>query len=472
MIYIVRCILETKTPLHCGEASDGLLDAPVIRDAFGLWRIPGSTIAGVFRSWIRRHRPEAETQLFGSERDSEQSSSKLWVSDGQLLDFDNTLAWRKAINGTQVDIPVNQYIRDHVRLDPETGAAAETGKFDEEYVPKGVRFFCEITLDEWFQAHDDSLLAAFGDLMAAFLSGELRFGASQAYNYGTYTVIQTWARSFDLTREASTEAWLSLDDTETFPQNVGEPWSPTANPMTPESDLYGTLTIPLRAQGPILIAGGEAEGAIDTDLCFAKTAVYDYQKKTVYTVFAIPGSALRGAIRHRVHAILGDLSCGTHIEDDLFGALVDKEAKRGKIAFADAILFAQTKPLDETACKTVQHVSIDRFTGGAMDAQLFNEAPLWRDDICLDCTLTLDGIAPEAAGILLHALCDLAESALPIGNGVNRGNGRLALDRERAIRCDLVWNGETLNEKDTEKAQIWLKRINDACKETFHAHAV
>lgn len=52
----LRLIIECATPLHCGGGDESLeYDQPVARDAFGFWRIPGSTIAGVLRHEAVRH---------------------------------------------------------------------------------------------------------------------------------------------------------------------------------------------------------------------------------------------------------------------------------------------------------------------------------------------------------------------------------------------------------------------------------
>lgn len=64
-MYIARFILQTKTPLHCGGGSDPSLDQPVNRDSYGLWRIQGSSVAGILRSYVRDAEPKQEDILFG-----------------------------------------------------------------------------------------------------------------------------------------------------------------------------------------------------------------------------------------------------------------------------------------------------------------------------------------------------------------------------------------------------------------------
>ena len=77
----------------------------------------------------------------------------------------------------------------------------------------------------------------------------------------------------------------------------------------------------------------------------------------------------------------------------------------------------------------------------------------------------VDGIKPYQAGILLHALLDLAQGNLPVGNGSRRGNGCVLLDKSKSLKCNLVWNGEELQSDNITLAQKWLNKIAQACKE-------
>ena len=143
---MLRLILECCAPLHCGGgANDFLQDQPVVRDAFGFWHIPGSTLAGILRHHAATLAPEEVVdRVFGKQEKDFSRPSLIWCANGQLLDYDGRFASLKAIHGEPVDIPRGPFIRDHVRIDLKRGVAETGGKFDEEIVPPGARFAMEI----------------------------------------------------------------------------------------------------------------------------------------------------------------------------------------------------------------------------------------------------------------------------------------------------------------------------------------
>ncbi len=151
MIYCWRAIIELRTPLHCGGGEDNGFDQPVLRDAFGCYRIPGSTVAGVLLSYAKKLFPDNPTLIsraFGGGgtkgkegyQDQPGKSSAIWCYDAPLLDFDHIPAAHKCACGDTPRIGLGPYIRDHVRIDDASGAAEQGGKFDEEFVPAGSRY--------------------------------------------------------------------------------------------------------------------------------------------------------------------------------------------------------------------------------------------------------------------------------------------------------------------------------------------
>lgn len=478
MLYIARCILELKTPLHCGGKDDSLMDAPVIRDAYGLWRIPGSSVAGVLRSWLRKACGEtAASSLFGCEQDNSGKASLVWCSDAILLDYDNQPAWHKYLEGTPPSITAPVFLRDHVRIDDDSGAASNTGKFDEEYVPSGTRFAMEISLDGWIKAPGDEALNYFARLLQALHEGAVNFGGHGANGYGEYSVIRQECRHFVLSNSKHMEQWLNLPSLAAqaqplFPPDAGEPWQPDSAPSknAHSKGISGTFSLPLSASGPLLIAGGRPEGSVDADMSFAPTVVYNYERKSnpQCRVYTIPGSSLRGVIRHRVLHVLKALGFADpeHEMERIFGTAKGETGQKGRVCIADAPLQRNNDTVDAAACQTVQHVAVDRFTGGAMDAHLFNEAPVWRDKVKLTLRMRLYELEPAQAGILLHALIDLVQGDVAIGSGGNRGNGRLQLDTSTRPVFNLVWDGEHLDETEST-AHAWLSRLQNAVREAI-----
>ena len=472
MLYMVRCILEMKTPLHCGTKSDGGSTPHANTDAFGFWRIPGTAMSGILRRWLRTYQGEKlERELFGDEV----RHSIVSVSDGVLLDYDSQPASKKSLTGAKTQIPIKTYLRDRIQIDYETGTVAPGHKFNLEYVPAGTRFAVEIILNGWEQEPSKEAVDGFSHLIYALKSNQLHFGGYASCGYGSYTTVECQCRKLDLTDPKQMEQWMQLDDAPVFPKTFGQTWEPKDSKVLVKEDrISGTITLPFYSSYPILIAGGMPAGDVDADLCFATTTYYDYSKKEVQEHLVLPGSSLRGVIRHRAYQILQLMGCPDPMSElnELFGA-IGSQTQVGRLSFFDAPLFVYDKQYaDFNNCRVVQHVSIDRFTSEAVDAHIFNEAPLWHDKVLFALSVRLNSIKPSHAAILLHTILDLAEGTIRIGHGTKRGNGRVFLDRNQPIKCRLSWNGQELQGDNTAMAKQWLSKIAAVCKEKGYAVSV
>lgn len=132
----------------------------------------------------------------------------------------------------------------------------------------------------------------------------------------------------------------------------------------------------------------------------------------------------------------------------LFGSEGDnrgKNKKRGNILISDIIKI----PTEELEKKVLNHVKIDRFTGGAVPGALFSEEVLYSPEnsftlelLLYKAAITEDKKDKEDKEKILKAfetaLTDLCKGYLPLGGGVNRGNG--------TFKGSLKKNGETIYE--------------------------
>jgi hypothetical protein len=221
------------------------------------------------------------------------------------------------------------------------------------------------------------------------------------------------------------EAFLNLSRGLRFTENDGgRKINIPAFKKTPSARGDGftaSLEMVLNSNGPLLV-GGSSSWQDDADMTCGVISVPDYEKREFSSRFILPGSSVKGAIRSRVWQICSHLG---HDADTVIREMFGTEqegGRRGKVRIQDILL-----PIN---CKTrkVQHVAIDRFTGGALDAALFNEAPIWMEHpLTFTFSCEVSGLSMLEAGLFVHAILDLAEGRLPIGGGVNRGNGRLLL---------------------------------------------
>ncbi len=428
MRYLCRMEIELTSPLHCG-GGEGAGDQPVIRDAFNNYMIPATSICGVLRSASDHLFGVAKTdQLFGFSGTGDGKGSRLSFSDGLLIDLDDRIALERSIVGKEVNFPFNNVVREHVRLDPIAGVAVEGGKFDQEIVPPKTRFALEIGLT--YREGEESFQEEFTTLLSTLLQEELSFGGGMTKGYGNFTVLHHDCRKFDLSSVEATEAYLNLskglrfieaDGGEKIVLNLAD-----CTLLSQRSDTFQfSLETTLTTCGPILVGGSGRWGG-EADMECAAIPVPDYKEKGYEKMFVIPATSVKGAIRARVCQICSHLDYGEkrteRVIEEIFGS--QKEGgKRGKFIVQDIF------PGESATTSLVQHVAIDRFTGGALDGALFNEAPIWvAGGLRLPVKIRVSDLSPEASFLLCHALIDLLEGRISLGGGVNRGNGRLLLE--------------------------------------------
>jgi CRISPR/Cas system CMR subunit Cmr4 (Cas7 group RAMP superfamily) len=476
VIYLARFIIELATPLHCGGGEDLLMDQPVDRDVFGFYRLPGTSLAGICRAkaaeWAGPGGQAASevNQAFGfiTQGQNESKSSFIWFRDGRLLDFSGAFAdevfWRER----KSSLPLGPFLRDHVRIDFETGAGVKGGKFDEEYAPAGLRFALEFCLDGWNGEPSAATLTIFRRLGWAIKSGEIRFGGKAAEGFGRIKTIEADCRRFDLYTEEGLQDWLNLSPGPRFQPAEGQKVEFLEPPAQVSVGLAGSLVFPVEAQGPLLIGGGAAptssKAAAEADVVFYKEPFYNYAQSNVEWGFVLPGSSLRGVVRHRVYLIAASLFSEPRAEElvnSIFGLAQGGKSQRGKIFFEDVRIPKSQEIL-------VPHVAIDRFSGGVLESALYFEAPLWDKGLSFEVKIHFESLSDLEAAILAQAFLDLLEGKLPVGAGNNRGNGYLRLrggyetTRLKTIGGEIRWGEEMLSSERLDFAATWLTRMDEA----------
>lgn len=473
---LLRLVIECITPLHCGAGADDILDSPVSRDAFGYWRIPGSSLAGSLRAIADNQNPALASRLFGDQDGSDSHASLVWCEDGLLLDYDGSSCLEHILSGSEPQIRPGPFVRDHVHIDCATGASVEGGKFDAEIVPAGARFLLEFRCDGWDRPLSQEETAAFDALASQVLAGNLSLGGRDALGYGQYRVVESAYRDLDLAKPEGMEAWLALPVFGLPPAEAGKEISVAQAAPSQGSGLSGNIELPLVCPGPILIGGGllaRPQGTgLDADILFALTPRINYGSEA-HEIWepVLPASSIRGVFRHAVYNILTDLGIEKRDEilNRMFGFVEGDSAQCGKLALSDSPLeFAGKRPNFQFE----QHVAIDRFSGSALDGALFSEEPVWSENTGALVRICVNNLEAHEAALFFHALFDLLEGSLALGSGVNRGNGRLCLpgwtkDPKKAaakIAGDLAWNGAGILEDNLETLEKLLPEWDSALK--------
>lgn len=428
--FIARFVLEAETPLFVGSGQASLLkDALVQKDINGLPTIPGTSLAGVLRhalaneSWC--------SKIFGdSKGENGGTGSLLKVSSAYML-INNTVVSEGIM--TDIDTEVLNFYnnlpsRQHVKI-TDKGVAEKNGLFDNEVAYKGTRFVFELELRG---STDD--MAAWQLLIIQVQSPTFRLGSGTRNGYGKLKLISLFNKAYDLTKEEDFKAYLNFNPSfNTKLEFVGVKTNTTIS-----RDGFIHYSIRLQPDSFFIFSEGFGDDEADNKPLEEDIATYNdntikFEKQTV-----IPASSIKGAIAHRVAFHYNKLTeqfvdegngkVGTSNEAifELFGAEcgneVRKDAQAGNV-FTNDFYYSDKEITNK---KILNHVAIDRFTGGAMEGALFSEkvTNLLGNEFCFDVYVKkANTIEKKIVQALDNALKDIAKGLLPLGGMTTKGHG-------------------------------------------------
>lgn len=440
--HLVQITLEAVAPLRIGSGEKGIkTDALVIRDVNGLPFIPGTTLAGL----IGHALPAEGKKLMGDQTEG----SRLILTEAKLLDrngnaIDGLIDTSDPEDKRFLELFERLPIRQHVRIN-HRGTAEKAGKFDEEVVLKGSRFCFEMELMASQDATDD-----IETLLGILQSPAFRIGSGSRSGFGEIKVAQCFHKRLCLNEKSDLDLYLSKSS------KIGETWEGWEKyPLNGQAsdNRWIAYRLSLKPEDFILFGSGfgDPEGA---DMTYVREAYIDWSsgKGTLSDqCILIPAASVKGALSHRTAFHYNRLS-GAFLKEDgslengkdrkevvgknnpavqsIFGSEGDKvsgrveKKSRGRLLISD-VLFAAGAG---SGPKILNHVSIDRFTGGAIDGALFQEQTFYaKGETFYINFLVADDAFPvgdeNIRKALEAALEDVATGMLPLGGGVNRGNG-------------------------------------------------
>ncbi len=459
-----RITLEALSPLVIGSGNKNIkTDTVVAKDVNELPYIPATTLAGL----IRHSLPEEEQRRWmGYQTKEESYGSQLILSEAKILSEDG-----KPIDGlSNKEDAVKQLcyqlpIRQHVRINHQ-GVAEKNGKFDEEIVPKGMRFCFEMEL---MSEEDDNEI--MDKILSTIQSNGFRIGSGSRSGFGQISIVSILHKKLDLSTPEDLKLYLSKSSSLENIWKGFEPYTPAVNTNT------DYISYELTLQPTDFMFFGAGFGNECSDMTFVREPVIQWDNDDRASIIEkekvvlIPGSSVKGALAHRTayhyNKLKGCFADGKSAEELqehvgkqndavklLFGSEGDKrgkDKKRGNILISDVIQI-QTKELEK---KVLNHVKIDRFTGGAVTGALFSEEVLYAPKVSFTLEILLDKAAitelkenkedkennvdkNKALEAFETALTDLCKGYLPLGGSVNRGNG--------TFKGSLKKNGETIYE--------------------------
>ncbi|MCQ2974326.1 MAG: RAMP superfamily CRISPR-associated protein [Bacteroidales bacterium] len=452
--YLAKVVIGAVTPLSIGSGTkDIMTDSIILKDCNGLPYIPGTSIAGVLRHYIdeannqlsdKISEDKRETKYFGYQlpfKDKSSQGSEIIFSDAKMVGTDG-----KAIDGLKkrsdlntdylqryVDLPVRQHVKINHR-----GVTDNHGKFDEQIVYAGTRFCFEIEL---LASEKEISAKNFKQVLDVLQSGFFRIGGGTRKGFGAIEVKKNLLETAFLDFESKEEKFKGcLKEYISKSSNLSEDWDGyNKYPFEySKSDILTTwqkYILVLEPEDFMMFGSGFADNEVDMTPVKGFKVVWkdDKSPEVQDNKILIPATSLKGAIRHRVafhwNKITGDRKeCD---KNDAVLALFGPEGsekdcknqKRGNVIFSDII-----EDKSGTSEKILNHVAIDRFTGGAIDGALFSEKTIYAKGKKFVTEIYVNTSAFEDKdGNIIKAfedtLDDIKNGLLPLGGGVNRGNG-------------------------------------------------
>lgn len=491
---VLRGVLEARSPISLGSGeATPFQDMTLVRDASGLPLIPGSSLAGVLRSHYAARTGSAEqaAHWFGQAERNAERASRVSISSASIHGSDDRpvsgLVDPAEIAGDPVlgllsrDAPV---LRDHVRIG-EAGVADDAGKFDRALIPSGARFSFEIFL----RASDAerSEARAFLSALAGIMTSPLfRLGGATRRGYGRAAIDleSSHLGEWDLTQESGRKAQLAYARSELGDRPEACGFQPIEQDVDTTVEAVVIRSKVSQLEGSFLRTGagpaipvrhaGEGQEARDPDASPLVEAaiVYEDGKGRIETGpdsgnslrFVLPGSGIKGAIRHRTLFEWRRLT-GTACDDDdarrewaqLFGAIADTvdgkaTGQAGAVYVEDSVIECSRADLERHLVH-LDHVVIDRFTQGVRDGLLFGETALFGTSF--DIELAIDnrrtaGLDPSLKKAFCRAVMALLSGRLAVGANDGDGMGRLVA--ENGAAAEEVLTGWSSREQVGETA--------------------
>jgi CRISPR/Cas system CSM-associated protein Csm3 (group 7 of RAMP superfamily) len=463
---IVTGTLKLETPAQFGNGdSDAYTDMPLLVDEeTGRPLLPGTSLAGALRNYLRERQQGFEAcypcrpvidkgDTTEQAQKKEQSYLKQLAEERDLYAVKLFGAHRQDSEGAQSPLivydalgnPANIEFRDGVSIDAATRTAKEDKKFDMQLLAAGstfgLRFELLICAPE--SPTRVELFSALATALDGLAKGELSLGARKRRGLGKCSVAdwQVWQYRMDRTDDLL--AWLISERPR--PEDWHAPVQPVQSRNIIEA-LSGGISIledhrqqlnmiaTFALDGSLMIRAGFGEADQGPDVSHIRSTRPGQNRPQAIT----PGTSWAGILRARAGRIVrtlgADDATAHQFVNNLFGP---EEIKTGMEARASRLIVSETQ-VDGGALLVQNRIKIDRFTGGAYEAALFEEQPLFGSDARIRLELSVLNPTHAETGLVLLLLKDLWTGDLPIGGESSIGRGRL-----RGISAQMTQMGNT-----------------------------
>ena len=439
--YIARIILEAETALFVGSGETSLInDALVQKDHHGFPMIQGTSLAGVLRHALEDNDSTTDWKsFFGYQEENKGLGSKVKISSAYFLLPNNKIGEGLASDYSgHLEHFNNLPSRQHVRI-TDKGVAADKGLFENEVVYKGCRFIFEIEIKG-----DGSETAQWEALLKELNSPLFRIGQGTRNGYGKLVVKSCHQKIFNLTDAGDFKVYLDFNPSFNVNNTCLEKYKFDNNHIQ-----LTHYQLKLKPDDFFIFGSGHGDKEANNTPFTEDVLVYNNGNIETRKHTVIPASSIKGAISHRTcfHFNKLDKIYADNIDKDNFDELSKEyigenntavaslfgvgggkdDARRGRVIIDD-LYFSEEEINNE---KILNHVAIDRFTGGALEGALFSEkvSQLKKETSGIELNIWVEKGKEEKdkdqniEKAFEEALKDICKGLLPLGGMTTKGHG-------------------------------------------------
>ncbi len=365
----------------------------------------GTSIAGVLRKEFSK---EKEDEVFGKD-----TGSKVIFSNALLLDEKGKVQEGLLTQKSPfLKIFDNLPLREHTAI-TDKGVAKDKSKFDEEVVYKGTKFKFSIEVLE----EKDS----FVEIISLIQSPTFRLGGGSSKGFGKFEVEKIETTIID-----------TIEKLENYSSSLNDFDGEEIQKIKQKRTSHIKYELHIKPDDFFMFGSGFGDKDADMTPVYEKVINDDYTGLTEKEIL-IPASSIKGALSHRTafyfnkkqlelgkdHTKVGE---GNEAVKAIFGHKKELKNKKelgqkGKILISDCFMKNQDN------VKVFDHVSIDRFTGGAIEGALFQEKTIADDRVyAIEIYLKNEQI-DEYKDAFESALKDIKTGMLALGGATTKGHG-------------------------------------------------
>lgn len=407
----IRLVLEGKLKMHGAYASVGTevkesADATILKDGQGRVLLSGTGLKGQLRGLMVRIMGESQANsLFGVQD-----------SVSRIVVFDSSVA-------------VEEEARHRVAIDRKRGTAAKGLLFDQEVAGPGTAFPIRIVI-HGDRDTIDSDRKAFAWIKTLLEWGAVTPGGDSRRGAGHCVLTDASVSEYDKTDKSQLISWLAGQ--RAFPTNAVTFPAFFSDARRPLRIMAADLL--LMFEDGVLVA--DKNRGEETDI-----AAYQMRDAKGRDRFVLPGGGVRGVLRRHMEQtwrLLGAENvcdpteaggwCSEIRKKDgarndggdlcpvcrLFGAI----GWRAPLAISDFV-----EEGGRTCEQLIDHVAINRFTGGAEESKKFDESPVFRGKF--RGRVLLENPDMTHLALLGHLGLMAHDGELWFGHSTHRGIGRI-----------------------------------------------